>query len=300
MSRTDVNPSGPIGFVRNLGWLGVVIAIGLIVLWSAWYTVPEGFRGVILRNNAAIGEAAPGFGLKLPFFDSIVDMSVQTETARFENVISYSKDIQQSDSIVNVNIRLDPNRVLDIYSTVGIGYAEKVVWPAVFRRYKEVFGQHVAAEIVNQRDLIAQEVHALLVADLQPRGLIIEAVQIENINFSDTYEHAVEATAKAEADVKRARQELEQAKVNAQRQVAEAEARAQATRATADAEAYATRARGEAEAAAIAARGKALRDNPDLIALIAAEKWNGVLPTTMLPGATLPFIEVGATPVGPR
>jgi regulator of protease activity HflC (stomatin/prohibitin superfamily) len=85
--------------------------------------------------------------------------------------------------------------------------------------------------------------------------------------------------------------------------VAEAEAKAQATRATADAEAYATKARGEAEASAIKARGEAeasairaraepLRANPDLIALIAAERWDGKLPATMVPGAAVPFISV--------
>jgi regulator of protease activity HflC (stomatin/prohibitin superfamily) len=164
-----------------------------------------------------------------------------------------------------------------------------------------VFGKNVAADIINQRDKVAEQIQVALAADLAPRGLIVEAVQIENIDFSDTYEDAVEAAAKAEADVKRARQELEQTKVNAQRQVAEAEAKAQATRTTADAEAYATRARGEAEAAAIAARGKALRDNPDLVALIAAEKWNGALPTTMVPGGSLPFVNVSpASPAAVR
>jgi len=79
---------------------------------------------------------------------------------------------------------------------------------------------------------------------------------------------------------------------HAQRQIAEAEAKADATRKTADAEAYAIRARGEAEATVIASRGKALKDNPDLVKLIAAEKWNGVLPTSMIPGGAVPFVGV--------
>jgi hypothetical protein len=49
---------------------------------------------------------------------------------------------------------------------------------------------------------------------------------------------------------------------------------------------------GDAEAHAINARGKALRDNPSLIQLVQAEKWDGKLPTTMVPGQTVPFINV--------
>jgi hypothetical protein len=49
---------------------------------------------------------------------------------------------------------------------------------------------------------------------------------------------------------------------------------------------------GDAEAHSINARGRALAQNPALVELIQAEKWNGVLPTTMVPGQTVPFINV--------
>jgi len=49
----------------------------------------------------------------------------------------------------------------------------------------------------------------------------------------------------------------------------------------------------DAEASAIRARGAALRDNPTLIELVQAERWNGILPTTMIPGSTVPFLNVG-------
>ena len=48
----------------------------------------------------------------------------------------------------------------------------------------------------------------------------------------------------------------------------------------------------EAEADAIQARGDALRENPELIQLVQAERWNGQLPTTMLPNTTVPFMNM--------
>ena len=38
--------------------------------------------------------------------------------------------------------------------------------------------------------------------------------------------------------------------------------------------------------------GGALRDNPALVALIQAEKWDGKLPNTMVPGSAVPFLSV--------
>jgi uncharacterized membrane protein YqiK len=85
----------------------------------------------------------------------------------------------------------------------------------------------------------------------------------------------------AEVEVQRVNQNLERERTNAQIRVVQAQAEADALKLA-----------GEAQAAAIRARGEALRDNPDLVALNAVEKWNGVLPTTMPPGSAVPFIEL--------
>jgi uncharacterized membrane protein YqiK len=60
----------------------------------------------------------------------------------------------------------------------------------------------------------------------------------------------------------------------------------------AKAEADAIRLKGEAEASALQAKANALRENPSYVALTAAEKWDGKLPTTMVPGSAVPFVNV--------
>lgn len=97
----------------------------------------------------------------------------------------------------------------------------------------------------------------------------------------------------AEVEVQRRSQELEQQIIQAQIVVTEAQGAADAKVAEAKAQAEATILAGDAEASAIRAKGEALRDNPQLIALVTAENWDGVLPTTMLPGGAVPFISVG-------
>jgi regulator of protease activity HflC (stomatin/prohibitin superfamily) len=99
----------------------------------------------------------------------------------------------------------------------------------------------------------------------------------------------------AEVEVQKVRQNAEREKVTAEITVIQAQAEADAQLARATAEAEATRIRGEAEADAIEAKGAALRDNPSLIDLVQAERWNGALPTTMVPGSAVPFMNVGAS-----
>lgn len=266
--------------------------VAISVLFGSWYTVPEGYRGVITRNNAVVGIAQPGLGFKLPWFDAVTDMSIQTERADFEGLAAYSKDIQQATNYVTVNYRLEANAVERMYSEVGTDYARRLINARVFKHLKEVFGQYTAADIVNKRQEVSNAVEQGLAEDLSAFGIVVEDVQIANIDFSDTYEQAVEAAATAEAEVKREKQKLEQIKISAQQQIAQAEAKAQAIKAEADANAYARRVQGEAEAAAIAARGAALRNNPDLIELTAAERWSGNLPTSMVPGGAVPFLSL--------
>jgi regulator of protease activity HflC (stomatin/prohibitin superfamily) len=274
----------------------VALLTALFLLFGSWYTVPEGYRGVILRNGAVVGEATPGLGFKLPLVDSVVDMSVQTEKIQFTDLAAYSRDIQQAKMQISVNLHLQADKVREMYSTAGTGYAEKIVWPAVYKRVKEVFGQFTAAEAISKRQELGTDITDAILKDIAARGLVIESIQVENIDFSDTYEQAAEAAATAQAKVKQAQQELEQIKVSSQQKVAQADADATATRTTADAQAYATKAAGLAEAAAIQAKGEALRDNPQLVSLITAQKWNGTLPTTMVPGSAVPFVSLARQP----
>ena len=73
---------------------------------------------------------------------------------------------------------------------------------------------------------------------------------------------------------------------------ANAKANADATRLNGEARASNIKITGEAEAAAIEARARALGTNPNLVTLVEAERWNGVLPTTMVPGSAVPFVSL--------
>jgi regulator of protease activity HflC (stomatin/prohibitin superfamily) len=218
-------------------------------------------------------------------------VSVRTRKATHRLAV-YSKDIQGAEVVLSVNYSLNPASVSDIYTRYGIDYEARVITPQIMAKAKDVFGQYNAVEIVQSREKLTAKVADELQRQFSETGIRIESVQVENIDFSDEYERSVEERMRAEVEVSKVRQNLEREKLNADMVRAKAQGQADAQLMAAKADAEAIKLRGEAEAMAIKARSEALAQNQNLILLIQAEKWDGKLPQTMVPGGTLPFLQV--------
>jgi regulator of protease activity HflC (stomatin/prohibitin superfamily) len=277
------------------GTIATVIGLtALTVIGGSWYTVDEGYRGVQLRNGAVIGTADPGLGFKMPIIDSVIDISVQTQAQMYENVLAYSRDQQTAGLVISVNYRLPADQVETIYREYGgeAGVVSRLLDRQVLEEVKNVFGRFNAMSAIQERERLSAEMQmAVQAAVIGP--IVVESVQIENIDFSDAYEQSIEARMLAEVEVQKVRQNAEREKVTAEITVIQAQAEADAQLARATASAEATRIQGEAEASAIKAKAEALKDNAGLIALTQAERWDGKLPTTMIPDATVPFMNMG-------
>lgn len=284
-----------------LGGTAIAGLVALSLFFGSWYRVDEGERGVVLTTGAFSEIANPGLRFKLPFFQSVRFVSVRNEALRFEKVMAYSFDQQTAELVLSVNYQINPNDVETIYRLYGSEDAatSRVINPRVYEQLKNVFGQYTAQRAIQERGQMNADVTKALQDAVKGSGIQITSVQVENIDYTDAYEQAVEAAAKAKADIERSKSELLRVEQEAQQKVKQAEAEAAAKKLQADADAYATKAAGLATADAIRERGAALRDNPQLVNLVSAERWNGVLPTTMVPGSTVPFINmngmIGAT-----
>ena len=278
-----------------VGGVGAAFAglVALTVLGGSWYTIDQGERGVVLRNGAITGVADPGLGFKMPLVDRVVDIDIRTQAQLYENVLAYSRDQQTAGLTVSVNYRVPADQVVSVYENYG-GVEQlraRVLDRRVYDETKNVFGRFNAATAIQDRSRLVAEVQAAIQEAVQG-PIIIDSVQLENIDFSDAYEQSIEQRMLAEVEVQRVQQNAERERVQAEIAVIQAQAQAEARIAQATAEAQAVRLQGEAEADAIQARGDALRENPELIQLVQAERWNGQLPTTMLPNTTVPFMNM--------
>ncbi len=277
-------PSGIFG-------IGALVLLALIVLFSTYFTIDQGERGVVLHYGAVAGEAEPGLHFKLPFVTSIEKISVQIQKEAFEKTSegdtrlqAYSRDQQPATIAMAVNYHVTDASA--VYSQFGslTNMKSRIINSRAYEQLKNVFGQFDAADAIQKRALLNAEVFAAIRGSVQG-PVTVDSVQIEDITFSSQYEGAVEA--RMQAIVKQ-----QQAEADKQKRIIDADASAYEVKAAADAKAHQIEVQGQAEASAIKARGDALRENPGLPTLVAAEKWNGVLPTTMVPGNALPFLNL--------
>lgn len=277
---------------KVLKTLGGAAAL-IIILSMSVYTVDEGERGIQLTMGKVSDVVEPGMHLQIPFFQDVVFMSTRTQTARLNKIGMYSFDQQTAELGMSVTWRYEPSRLKEAYARFGAsGLFQQGVVPRVLEISKAVFGRYTAERSIQERSRLNEDMNTSIKESLAGLPFILENVQIENIDFTDSYEKAVEQAARAKADVERSKSELLRVEQEAQQKVKQAQAEAEAIKLKADADAYAVMKAGEAEAAAIAAKGRALKENPELVRLIQAETWDGKLPTTMIPGGTLPFIDL--------
>ena len=277
----EINYSPPSSkSVFRLGSSVLIAIVAVYILFASWYTVDQGERAVVLRLGATVGVAEPGLHFKLPWVDSIRMVTVQNQNRRYQALEAYSRDQQPANLTVSVTfVVVEP---LEIYSQYGDldTAVTRLIDPRVTSGVKTIFGQYDAVRAIQERAGLNVDVgDAITSAITGPINII--SIQIENIDFSDAYEQSVEQRMLAQVEIQRREQNLRTTEVEAQ-----------IARTKAQGEAEATRLRGDAEAAAIRARADALRANADLVQLQAVEKWDGKLPTTMVPSTALPFINL--------
>lgn len=282
-------------FIGFWATIGVVLILALAGLLSSWFLVNQGERSVVLRNGAFVRVAEPGLGFKVPIIDSVVDLSVRTEKKVYEKMTSYSRDIQLAEVRVAVNYRLDASRAKHVYENYGGMQAvvDRILTPRVIDNVKVVFGRFNAKTSIEERGRLGLEMEEAIRTSVKDTGLILESLQLEEIDFSKEFEKSIEDRMKAEVEVAKLLQNLEREKVQANIVRTQAQAQADKVLMHAKAEAESIRIKGDAEASAIKARALALQQNASLIELVKAEKWNGTLPTTMIPGGAIPMLTVG-------
>lgn len=268
---------------QNIFWT-ITSAIAFFILTLAmgsWYTVDEGERGVVTRYGKVKTVADPGLHYKMPYMDSVTTLSVRDHVAIYDNMEAYSRDQQPAALKVSVSYRLLSDSVVEVYSTYGTrdNLVDRLITRKTLEITKTVFGGFNAEASIRERARLNAEI-SKGIQQAVGGPVVILGVQVEDVAFSNAYEKSVEERMLAEVAVQREHQNLEKEKIQAN-----------IVREQAQAAADAITMKGKAEADAITARGEALRNSSGahLIELTKAERWDGKLPTTVLPDSSVPF-----------
>jgi len=281
-------------FGKSIIFGGIVFILLLFSALGSFYQIDQGERGVVLRNGELVRVADPGLGFKMPFVESVHEISVRDHTFTFSKLEAYSYDQQPATLQVSVTYRVPAEQIAELYTEYGSleNLQVRILERRTLDVVKNVFGKFSAIRAIQEREKLGIEVNQAMHEALEMAPVKVVGVQVEEIGFSKAYEDSIEQRMMAQVQIETTRQQKETATINAEIKVVQANADADARRAQFQADADGILMRGKAEAEAIELRAKALAANTNLVQLNAVEKWNGVLPTTQVPGSAMPFIGI--------
>ena len=256
-----------------LGFLGLIAFFGLL---SSYYTVQPGNRGVLVTQghvSQVLANEGPGF--KLPFFTNLYEVSVRQQTAKFHTE-AVSSDKQYVGVDITIMYKVPETSVIDMFTNYRGNPFDALIQPRITEALKEITVLSTAQGILEQREEIKQK--TLLSSRLKiGTKLNLVDVVIENVTLSPELNQAIE---------QKMVQEQEAAKAKFTQQKTQIEAETAVIRAT-------------GEAKAISIRGAAIKQNPGLINLQIAEKWNGVSPLVVGAGSgSNVLLPLGKRPLG--
>ncbi len=278
--------------VKILVILAAVLIVGAIAGSSMFVQVPTGHTGVVTTFGRVESYVlAEGINFKLPWQKVVkMDNRVQKESL---NMQAFSSDIQQVDVICSVNFSVDRETSQELYRNVGAHYYTTVVEPRINEDLRSIFSKYSADSLIASREILSEEIKALLSPEMKAFGIEVMSISIENMDFTDVFTDAVEKKQVAEqsrlqAQIEQNQKTMEES-AEAERNVIAAEAAAKVARIDADAKAYAVEVQAKAEAEANDLIAKSITD--ELITYNETNRWNGVLPQFYGADGMLPILD---------
>jgi prohibitin 1 len=198
-------------------FIAVVIAVIMVfTIANPIAVVPAGHVGVKdFFGYVSSTTLSPGMRIVVPF-TRVVRMSIQTQ-----EFMEVADTPSKEGLIINLDVsllyRLDPNKAVDIYKTVGSNYKDIVVQPQLRSAIREVTASYEAKAMYSvERERIANEIMSLYVKLTKDRGIITDQVLLRKIGLPNTLAAAIQEKLKRE-------QESEQMKFVLQKEQQEAE-----------------------------------------------------------------------------
>jgi regulator of protease activity HflC (stomatin/prohibitin superfamily) len=258
----------------------ITVIIIIIVLAESIVIVEAGHRGVVLYlgavENRVLGE---GVHFITPFAEQVVQMEVRTQKFQAEATAA-SNDLQEVQTVIALNYRIDPQEANKIYQILGVNYADRVISPTIQESVKASVAKFNAEELITKRETAKSVIADAIRSTLSSNNIQVQNVFITDFKFSDAFATQIEQKVVAFQKFLTEQNNLRSIEVVANQTVAQAEGQARAT---------AAKANGESQAIKIITQQ--LRESPQYLQWQAISKWNGQMPYA-LGSSGFPFFQL--------
>lgn len=248
--------------------LAILCTLSFIIVPFSFHTVNSGELAVVKNLGKITGTRDAGTNFDIWFTTSYQKYDTKVQNVEITTA-AYSSDAQTMEVAMTLQYQIMPEKVTDIATQYGtLDVLQSRIQSIVIEKTKAVLSAHKAMNIIATRANISPEVEAAVKAAVDEDYFVsITAVVLTNIDFSDSFEKAVEDKMVAE-----------QAKLKAdydnETKIAKAEADAKALKIAA-----------EAEAAANKLLTQSLTEQ--VLESKFYEKWDGKLPQVMGEGSAI-------------
>jgi len=206
-------------------------------------------------------------------------MEVRTQKFQAEATAA-SNDLQEVQTVIAVNYRIDPQETNKIYQILGVNYADRVISPTIQESVKASVAKFNAEELITKRETAKSVIANAIRSTLSTNNIQVQNVFITDFKFSDAFATQIEQKVVAFQKFLTEQNNLRAIEVVANQTVAQAEGQARAN---------AAKAGGESEAIKIITQQ--LRESPEYLQWQAITKWNGQMPYA-LGSSGFPFFQL--------
>lgn len=213
-----------------IGGVIVVALVLLIVLFcSLVWSVPAGSVGVVSSFGQVSDDTlAPGGPYLIKPWKSVRRMSVQTQKDEEPSTVPTSNGLAVQMKAVLL-YHLDPAKAPGMARDVGEKYQEKLVDPYFKNAVRDVCAEFPPeAMYTADRQKVEAKVLARVLKDLGDRGVVVEAVMLQDPVLPEVVTARIQAKVGAEQDAQRMEYVLKQKRLEAEAKVVEAEGIAKA------------------------------------------------------------------------
>jgi regulator of protease activity HflC (stomatin/prohibitin superfamily) len=249
-------------------------------MFESVVTVQAGYRGVVLYLGA-VEDRVLGEGLHfiVPFAEQVVQMEVRTQKFQAE-ASAASKDLQEVQTVIALNYRIDPQQVNKIYQLLGVNYADRVISPTIQESVKASVAKFNAEELITKRETAKGVIADAIRSTLASNNIAAQNVFITDFKFSQSFADQIEQKVVAFQKYLTEQNNLKTVQVIANQNVIQAQAAARANVA---------KAAGEAQAIKVIT--SQLRSSPEYLQWQSINRWNGQLPYSLGSGG-VPFFQL--------
>jgi regulator of protease activity HflC (stomatin/prohibitin superfamily) len=172
-----------------------LLALVVITIFMGVRIVPQGFKFVVQRLGKYHTTLAPGLNIIIPYMDTV---AYKVTTKDIVMDIPSQEVITRDNAVIITNAVAYINIVSPEKAVYGVEDYRMAIQTLVQTSLRSIVGEMDLDDALSSRDRIKARLKETISDDISDWGIMLKTVEIQDINPSDTMQHAMEEQAAAE------------------------------------------------------------------------------------------------------